>query len=411
MSEIKSPGPGEEFDPLGAHLSDPYPFYAAARAKESIFFSPKLHAWCVSRYDEVTNILADPETFSSRDVIPRAAGLPAEVDAFYAWFFGEAGALTFTDPPSHTRIRAVAGKGFTPKFAKSFASSIKTIMSSCLDKVAGQPEFDFIQEFAYAAPISVILQVIGIPQEDQEKFLHWNNLVFAVLVGSHQLDEATIVAYGRELFEWRDYVRGLVADRREHPQDDLITFLVNGEVRGHRLSDDEAAAQVMTMLAAGYESTANAMANTVRILLSDRSRWEALLSSTVSVDDVVEECLRLESPVTQLYRTVLRDTSIGGQAISKGDKVCMLWSSVCHDDSYYEQPEEYRPGRSTPVRDIVFGQGIHYCLGAPLVRTELRTMLELLRDRFPTLRLASEDPPEYRSIHHFRALTSLIVTH
>lgn len=404
-----APGLGELFDPLGLHRDDPYPFYADARSTEPVFFSPRLDAWCVTRYDDVTAILADPNSFSSREVLPKPKGLPPAVDAFLDWFWGPAGALTFTDPPEHTRIRAVASKGLTARFVQNFEPTVQEVMARHLDRVAAMAEFDFLSEVAYSTPVYAILDIVGIPRADHERFRRWNELVFAIVIASHQLDEATINEYGREMYAWRDYVRALVAERRVRPQQDIMSFLVHGEVRGHRLSDDEAAIQVMAMLAAGHESTAHAMANTVRLLLSRPSRWRQLLDGSVAVEDIVEECLRLESPITQLYRIAHRDTAINGRPIAAGDKVCMLWSSVCHDDAYYERPGEYLPGRPNKVRDIAFGQGIHYCVGAPLVRMELRIMLEQLRERLPGLRLLSGGVPRYRSVHHFRALEHLLL--
>ncbi|ETK32809.1 cytochrome P450 [Microbispora sp. ATCC PTA-5024] len=398
---------GARFDPLGEDLHDPYPIYAEARKAAPVFFSERLGVWCVARYDDVVAVLKDDEAFSSAEIIPRPKGMPADLDRFLDWYFADFPPLTFTDPPAHTKIRAVAARGFLPRVIARFEPTIQRITAQHLDELSGRTEFDLLTEFSYPLIMSVILEVMGIPQADHSAFVAWNKQLFTVLVGSHAADEATLIQCGRDLEDWRSYVRKIVEERRAEPREDLISFFSHSEVRGHRLEGDEVAALVMTMLAAGWEATSNALANSVEILLR-RDLWSAL--DLASIDQVIAECLRLNGSLAWINRVAVRDTKVAGQTILTGEVVSLLWNSACHDESHYPAPTEFRPDRPRDSQELTFGHGIHYCIGAPLARTELRMALTMLHERFPGLRLSSSEPAVYRAVMTFRALESLPVT-
>ncbi|MEV6420804.1 cytochrome P450 [Streptomyces sp. NPDC051662] len=397
---------GVRFDPLGKHLQDPYPVYAEARRSSPVFFSEKLGVWCVARYDDVLTVLKDHETFSSAETLPRPKGMPENVERFLDWYYDDFPPLALSDPPVHSKSRAVAAQGFRPRVIANFEPTIRRITAEHLDKVAGRAEFDLVTEFAFPLISSVVLELVGIPKADHVDFIEWNRKLLTVLVGSHAVDEPTLIQYGRDLEDWRGYVRKIIEERLTDPRDDLISLFAHSDVRGHRVQGDEVTALVMAMLAAGVETTAAALSNSVEILLR-QDEWASLDDNP---DELIAECIRLNSSLAWITRVALRDTEIAGQSIRSGDMVSLLWNSACHDEDHYPEPTAFRPARSRDTQELAFGHGIHYCVGAPLSRIELRVALTMLRERFPNLRLVSREPSLYRPVATFRVLDSLLVT-
>lgn len=402
-------GIGEFFDPLGAHLQDPYPFYAMARAEEPVFFSPKLHAWCVARYADMIAVLRDVETFSSAEIIPRPRHLPAEFDNLFDWFYGVAVPLTFTDPPQHERIRAVVNTGLTPKAISPFEPEIRRTVAGVLDRLHGRDEFEILDDFARPLVMSVILGLTGIPPERHEFLIEWNQRFFTLFVGSHALDLDALRECKRIVDDGLDYIRSLVRQRIVQPQQDLVSFLVHGETRGHRLTPEEVVGQVMTLLAAGFETVTNSTSNAIETLLRRREQWRRLGERDAVTDRIISECLRYNGSLTAVFRIAKRDTSIGGIGIPGGSPVCLLWASANRDGAAYHRPDDFVPDRPEDTKNLTYGFGIHYCVGAPLVKLTLRIALAALRRRFPDLHLAPGETPRYREISTFRAMERLRV--
>jgi cytochrome P450 len=403
-------GIGPSFDPLGVHLQDPFPFYAKARAEEPVFFAPRIQSWCVARHGDVMEVLRDHVTFSSEEIIPRPRTLPPDFDDMLDWFYGPATPVGFTDEPEHTRIRAVVNTGFTPKAITPFQPSIRRIAAGLIDGLARREEFDVVAEFARPLVMKVVLDFVGIPPERHESLMSWSEQFFVVTVGYHTLDLETLRESKRIFMAGLDYIRSLVEERRAHPRDDMISFLVHGETRGHRLSTEEVVGQVMVLVVAGYETTMNSTANAVEQLLSRPEHWNRVGESDDVTDRLVSECLRYNGPVTSNYRVARTDAKIGTMDVPAGSLVCMLWASANRDAQAFDRPDEFWPERTEESsRNIIFSSGIHYCVGAPLVRVTLRVALSELRRLLPGLQVAPGFAPRYRPISQFRALTDLPV--
>jgi len=402
-------GVGDYFDPLGHHLHDPYPFYAVARAEEPVFYSPRLQAWCVARYADVLSVLRDVETFSSVEIIPRPCGLPQDFDDLFDWFYGDAAPLTFTDPPRHERIRTVVNTGLTPKAISPFEPAIRRIVANLLDGLRGRDQLEVLEDFARPLVMSVILGLTGIPPERHESLIEWNQHFFTLLVGWHALDLDALRECKRIVDAGLDYIRSLVRQRTTRPQQDLVSFLVHGEHRGHRLTHEETVGQVMTLLAAGFESVTNSTANALDILLRRRDQWRRLGERDALTDRIISECMRYNGSIATIYRIARRDTSIRGVRIPGGSPVCLLWSSANRDEATYQRPDDFFPERPEDTKNLTYGFGIHYCVGAPLTKLTMRLALSALRRRYPDLHLAAADEPRYRAISTFRAMEHLYV--
>jgi cytochrome P450 len=402
-------GDREPFDPIGRHLPDPYPYLATARAERPVFYSPAVGGWCISRYDDVAAVVDDTDTFSSADAFPRPRNLPSELDEWVQWFYEDAPPLTFLDPPTHTRVRRVINKGFTPRAMAAFEPDVREITERFVRGVADRPEFDLVADLAAPLPLSVIMRITGVPDADTDRFRRWFNQSFILVAASHAADAATLLECGEGQREWRAYVTKMIHEREAAPRDDLISFIVQRGVRDQRLTHDEIMTQIITVFAAGTETTANALINIVYGLLRRPEQWSAIVTGQADLDLIIDEGLRLNTSVFGLYRTARRDAVVGGVTIPARDMVFLLWGSANRDETKYQDPLEFRPGRARRMQDLTFGRGIHYCIGAPLARMQLRIALQMLAEHIPGLHLAVGDPPRYRPIPQFRALESLLV--
>lgn len=401
--------PALSFDPWGADLQDPYRALRRIRTEQPVFFSPEVNAWCVTRYDDVSAVIRDTARFSSAETFPRPQGLPAAADKVITNLWDEAPMVTFLDPPEHTRVRAAMTGGFTPRAVAGYEPLIRSIVVGVIDELGGRREFDLVADYAERIPISVILSVMGIPTEDHPSILTWVRQGFTLFVGYRAADEATLLdcVHGQKLFT--DYVTELIAERRERPEADLISVMATSGANGRRLLDGEIVTQVMTMIGAGFETTANAITNTVNAVLRMPGGWPAFAAGELDELSVANEGLRLDTPVLGLFRLAKRDTTIGGVGIPAGAMLLLVIASANHDEARYDSPAQFRPDRGRTAQSLAFGGGVHYCIGAPLALLELRVALEELARTYPALELVSLEPPAYRPMSQFRGIDRLPV--
>lgn len=397
------------YEPLGAHLQDPYSFFEKARQGQPIFFAPDLGAWCVTRYEDVVAIAKDPIGFSSSQAFPRPQGLDSSLDDLLDRLWNTAPPITLIDPPEHRPVRAIMNAGFTPSALRPFEPAVRDIIAEALDGVQGRAEFDIVSDFSAKVPVRAVLTVLGIPVELADQCLEWTDQLNTVIVGYRSVDTETLkaAAAGHEGF-WR-LAHEIIADRRVNHRGDVISYLAHGEFNGRRLNDQQIAGHVVTMIGAGYETTANAITNTVHALLSTEGMWQQLVDGRLDPAAVGEEGLRLQPSVTGTFRLVEKDAEIGGVNIPAGSLVMLLWGSANRDEQQYGEPNQFDPQRVRKSPDVTFGSGIHYCIGAPLARMELSMALQMLAQRYPNLRLAPGWEPRYRSMLQFRGLESLRV--
>jgi cytochrome P450 len=397
------------FNPFGPDIGSVYRYLAHAREHEPVFWSEPLRAWCVTRYDDIKEIAADPATFSSHDAFPRPVGLPAEAQDAADFLFGNT-IVTLGDPPRHTAVRRIVHEGFKPSAIAAFAPEIRRIIAGHVDGLPAGGTFDLVSTFADVVPLEVVMHVTGFPAAGNESLRRWMDDQMALFAGTAVLGEERLVAHGRSYFDAVAYLRELVEERRAAPGHDLISIMVLGDPRGEVLSVDEIVAQTMGLVSAGWETTGNAITNTVRALLDEPRRWAALARGEVELSQVAAEGLRHDSSVLGLFRTVTRDTTVGGIGLSAGDRLFLFYVSANHDAGHFIDPEEFRMDRANAKQHLSFGHGIHNCIGAPLARLELEIALELLAARYPGLRLADHDePPAYKPFSQFRGVATLRV--
>ncbi len=359
---------------------DPYPMYARLRAEAPVcevragVFG---RAWLITRYEDVAAALRDERLTKNFRKVRR-------VDVQFLRLFGPLHRhMLNADPPDHTRLRALVQKAFTVRLVEAMRPRIEGLTHQFLDRVAGQGGMDVVRDYAVLLPTTVIAEMLGVPVSDRPRFLRWSSdlvdfggliSVLKAALSSHALLR---------------YIRGLARLRSRHPRDDLITALVTAEEAGEKLNEAELLAMVSLLLIAGFETTVNLIGNGTLALLENRAALEQLRAQPELMPSAVEELLRYDSPIKLATpRWTLGETTVAGVNLPPNVLVAACISSANRDPAQFERPDELCLTRD-PNRHLSLGQGIHYCLGAPLARLEAQIAFATLLQRFPNLRLAA----------------------
>jgi pimeloyl-[acyl-carrier protein] synthase len=399
-----------QFNPLSPEFqANPYPYYEMLRTNAPLFFWPDWGIWFLSRYDDCVAVLKDPRfgheilKVMSREELGWPPEPPPDQASLAAvqrlW-------ILFRDPPDHTRLRTLVHKAFTPRMVEQLREDIQRLTDALLDAAQAKGQMDIIADLAFPLPVTVIANLLGVPLADQEMFRRWSR----DLAGTLELTSAEEV-YRRgsqAAAEFSIYFRELAAERRQKPQDDLLSALVAVSSEGDRLTEDELISTCILLLIAGHETTVNLIGNGTLALLRHPDQFDKLKADPSLVKSAVEELLRYESPVQLTSRIVLEDVEFGGQQFRRGQQVTTLLGAANRDPERFSDPARLDITRADN-KHIAFGSGIHFCLGAPLARLEGQIAFATLAQRFPTLQLATDDPP-YRDTLVLRGLQSLSVT-
>jgi len=370
---------------------NPYPAYEILRAKSPVLFIPQFDVWLVFDYEGVKRVLGDHDAFSNR--VPGPSN----------WFI-------FFDPPRHTRLRALIAKAFTPRSVANLEPRIRELSRTLLDRVAARGEMDLAADYAVPLPMLVIAHMLGMPAADHPRYKRWSDeilkLSYSLFRGAEEA--AVVSSYAAVTAEMQAYLPQLLAERRKEPQDDLLTRLVQAEVEGERLTDDEILGFFQLLLVAGQETTANLINNAVLCLLEHPDELARLRAAPQLLPPAIEEVLRYRSPLAWMMRTPTRDIDLSGQTIPAGKLVIAVIGSANRDERQFKGASRFDIARD-PNPHIAFGLGLHFCLGAPLARLEARIALADLLERLPGLELASDAPWPPRQALHVHGPASLPV--
>ena len=363
--------------------ADPFPFFSLLRASEPVYrttLPDKTPLWLLSRYDDVAALLRD-ERFKKN----RRHALTKEQLRKLPWtppmFRPLERNMLDLDPPDHTRLRSLVHKAFTPSLVEQMRSRTQAIADELLDRIVWTGEMDLIKDFALPLPMTIITEILGVPRKDHHKFHKWSQAVVSLTSPSPTLRVLPSV------WKFIRYLRQFFKLRRRDPQDDLVSALIKAEEAGDKLNEDELPAMVFLLLIAGHETTVNLIGNGTLALLENPNEMNKLLSEPSLVKPAVEELLRYTSPVfTTTERYAREDTTIHGVTIPQGEMTLGVIGSANRDETAFENPNELQITRE-PNRHLSFGQGIHFCLGAPLARMEAQIAFTTLLQRVPNLRL------------------------
>jgi cytochrome P450 len=395
------------FTPFFSHAL--YAVLAVARQSEPVFYCEEIDHWVVARYQDVLSILRDTENYSAQNATLRLE--PLHDDALRIL---KGGGFTpdspqgSIDPPRHKRIRDATNPLMTVKAVAALEGRIHEVVRSALDRLDGRNRVDLLKDFAYELPAHVLFHLLGVPAEDAQK-------VKSLASGRLQIDFSP-ATYEQQLQGahnlvglWH-YSVDLVKDRIRKPQDDFPSGLLrarNGD--DSVLTINEINTIVYGLFFAGHETTTNQIANTFRELLAERSNYEAICADPSVIPNAIEEAFRLHGTVIGWRRRTKSDVEVRGVSIPAGSNILLSFASANRDEEVFQSPDLFDLNRANARRHLTMGNGIHFSLGAPLARLEMKIVLEEFTRRFPNARLAPEQNPKHFHTFVFRAPEALFV--
>lgn len=377
-------------DPFSpAFLADPCAALDPLREEGPVHYSPVLDMWVVTRHADIDAIFRDPETYSAAIAQDPIYPLAEEARAVLATGFRAGATMSNCDPPKHTRIRRHNMRAFSARRIAAVEPQVRATAAELIDTALCEPEFDLVASLSFPLPASMIFTFIGFPPADTELLKSWCGKRTLFSWGQPSVGEQVEIAENMVRY-WR-YCEAFVDNRIAEPADDFTSDLA----RVHRedpgsLERDEIVGVVYGLSFAGHETTTNLTSNAVRRLLENRAQWEAIRSDPSLIPNAVEEVLRFDTSVIAWRRVTTRAVEIGGVAVPERARLLLSLASAGRDPRTFTDPDTFDVRREGAREHLAFGKGIHFCLGAPLARIEVRVVLELLIERAPDLELVPD---------------------
>lgn len=378
---------------------NPYLTYRQLQIEDPVHLS-SIGVWIITNYADVSKALRDP----------RLSSKPSEISSYSQRQQGNSlvtnfisDILFFRDPPDHTRLRRLIGKVFNTRLVEEMRPRIQEIVNELIKQIEEKGDLDIIADFAKPLPVTVISQILGIPVEDRyqlKQWSHWLGYIFDPMKASDISSQLT-----QSIVEFREYLTELIAKRRQKPENDLITALIQARDEQDKLSEEELLVTCMLLFASGEETTVNLIGNGVLSLLRHPDQLEKLRQKPSLIQSAVEELLRYESPLQISGRTAIENIEIGGKLIKKGPPVFLILGAANRDPAQYHNPDQLditRPNNN----HFAFGDGIHYSMGAALARTQGQIAINTLVQKLPNLKLQT-NKLEWRENIFLRGLKKL----
>lgn len=391
------------------YIADPYPTLHRLRSEHPVYWSEAWGCWLVLRYRDVLAGLRDPRLSSSK-MNRFSSELPEQVRhnlqplvQVLSSFMG------LSDPPNHTRLRGLVNKAFTPRVVEGMRGRIQTLVNELLDAVDVERGMDAIRDFAYPLPATVISEMLGLPREGINRFKKWSDDIVG-FIGAGRASIERAERGQQSMTELIEYYRPLIEHRRQNPSNDLISALTAAQEQGDHLDDIELLATSITLMTGGHETTTGLIGNSLLALARHPDQLQKLKDNPGLLGTAVEELLRYDSPVQRAERVTAQELNIGDQPIRKGERVFMMIGAANRDPAQFPEPDRLDVAR-LDNKHVAFGQGIHFCIGAPLARLEGAIALNSFVNRFPTFSLASDllesKPLEWQENVAIRSLKAL----
>jgi cytochrome P450 len=386
-------------------MADPFPAFRRLHEQDPVHWSPVLKSWVVTRYDDVKSVLLH-DAMSVNKLNAFYQNLPAEdasrmreiIHYLNLW-------VAFQDPPDHTRMRMIMRKAFMASTYNNMDGAIGEIVTSLLDGLHNHTEIDFIADYALLVPAYVIMDLLGLPREQLPDIKRWADDMAVFIGGARNAADK----YQRAQSGCRhmaDCFRTQINTIREQGGEGFLPDLINAEFEGDQLSDDELIATCILVLFAGHETTTNLIGNSMLTLLRQPAVFSEYKNSTATNNLACEELMRYDGPSNAVVRSVTRDHELGYKLLRKDDRVYTLLNAANRDPLAFNDPDTINLQRK-PNRHLVFGTGIHSCLGVQLARQEGRIALRAFCDRFPNASLIDGKPPVWQDAMVPRGTKSL----
>lgn len=410
-----TPPPYLAFDPASRRLrldphepaffQDPYEAYAFLHGRSNAFFWEEFGFWCFGGFDDVNRLLRDRRFGRQNPAgIPDSRGIDEDRTHLIAFDGIETNSILELEPPVHTRLRTLVNRAFVSRQVERLRPRVEALANELIDRF--QPSgVDLLPAFAAPLPITIIAEMLGVPVEMGPQLLDWSHQMVAMYM--HGRTRETEETANRAARDFSDFLRGYVTERRKQPGDDLLSLLIAAQEDGQKLSEDELVSSAILLLNAGHEATVHQTGNAVRTLLAQGGDPARFFTSPEATAATVEECLRLDAPLHMFTRYAHQEIEvIPGVVVQPGETIGLLLGMANHDPVAFAEPGAFRPGRPDQ-KNVSFGAGIHFCIGAPLARLELQVSLKTLFERQPRLHLAEQ--PRFRDTYHFHGLERLAV--
>jgi cytochrome P450 len=392
--------------------ADPFPLFAQLRENDPVHWSSAMKAWVITRYEDVKRVAVANSDMSADRLAPFFAATPAESRNSYASLMTYLGNwMVFRDPPEHTRLRRLFTKAFTSRSVKALEPNVEQIVQLLFEemerKSASEGGVDWISDFAYPLPATVMMDLLGVPREDLLQVKHWSDDI-ALFIGTSRATADKYLRAEAGAKAMADYFRGIVAQRAAEPRDDIISQMVLAREEQEALTSDEVIATCILLLFAGHETTTNLIGNGLYYTMKWPEQWERVKNDPLLVDSAIEEWLRYDGPSGALARVVTADVDFGGKQLRRGQRLFAFINAANRDPEQFPGVDDFDVGRS-PNAHLTFGHGIHFCLGAQLARLEGQIALRSLIERFPGIALATASEPEWKDSLILRGLQALPV--
>jgi cytochrome P450 family 142 subfamily A polypeptide 1 len=362
------------------YARDPHPHFAWMRRHAPVYYDEPRGIWAVALHEDVQRVSKDPETFcSAGSSRPDAPAIPSMINM---------------DDPLHKRRRNLVNRGFTPRRVADHEPRLRAICRELIARVLPRGRCDFVRDFAAPLPMIVIGDMLGVEPADRDRLLRWSDELIegTTATAPPEVREAAARAFA----EYAEYHRGVVAERRARPREDLVSVLVHAEIDGERLDDDALLQESLLILVGGDETTRHVISGGMEALIRNPDQRAALAREPARIPVAVEEMLRWVTPIQNMNRTATRDVELRGETIRKGEKVLLLYPSANRDERVFRDAARFDAARDPNPHLAFGGYGTHHCLGASLARLELRVAFEELLAALPDLELASDAPPPLR---------------
>lgn len=405
MSQHSSTVAISGYDPFDLDVrKDPYPSYSWLRDEAPVYYVEDHEFWVISRHEDVSWGLNNPEVLSSAEgiAVDRIADLSS---------LGLEGAENLSeimiskDAPDHRRLRDLVQREFTPRRIAGWEQQVRAISERCIDDLIAQNEegtADLTEQLATPLPVTVIAEILGIPTADRVKFKDWSEDIVYLIGGG--IDPALQMSALGSALELASYFEAIVTERRKSPGEDLISVLIGAEKDGDTLRHEEIIGQCMLFLIGGNETTTNLLGNTVRALIQHQDQLKRVAENPELVPGAIEETLRWDAPVQGLFRTSRAEFTRAGVTVPDDARVQLLYGSANRDERQFVDAHLFDIDRQVRGH-FAFGGGPHYCIGAPLARLETRVALELLLPRIRNVELRAEPQVNYNLlVRGFRTL-------
>jgi unspecific monooxygenase len=385
-----------------AFVQDPYAAYAFLHENAPAFFWEDYGFWCFAGYEDVNRLLRDrrfgrENRWGPPGIQDGSRGHLADFDK------AEVSSLLELEPPAHTRLRALVNRAFVSRQVERLRPRIAALANELIDRIEADGGADMLPALATPVPITVIAEMLGVPVEMGPQLLEWSHRM--VEMYTLRAERSTEERANEAARDFGDFIRRHAVERRRNPGDDLLSLLIAAREEGQKLNEDELVSSTILLLNAGHEATVHQTGNAIRAILQQGGDPKRFFATPEATAATVEECLRFDAPLHMFTRFAYEEVELAnGVTVKPGERIGLLLGAANRDPASFAEPATFDPGRADQ-KNVSFGAGIHFCIGAPLARIELQESLRVLFERLPGLQLADE--PTFRDAYHFHGLERL----